>query len=98
MLIAKHLPIEAGMNHFRRRDWFYGVMAVVLLVAYYVFDISIYTLGWPAIVAILALCLCLHNSLVVMPFYLDELQKQKDANERLNEKIITLSDKVNHRG
>lgn len=85
------------MSYFKRRDRFYIALVVIGLIFYFVLDVNFYSWGWPAKFGLFGGVLSLYLTLVQMPGINDELIKQKDINERLNEQIKDLKDKIRYR-
>ncbi|MEG7606733.1 hypothetical protein [Citrobacter braakii] len=86
------------MSYFKRRDWFYGVLAASLLSLYFIFDVSIYSLEWSEKAGFIALITCMYMLFVQLPTIGDELVKQREINEKLNEKINDLKDQLRYSG
>lgn len=85
------------MSYFKRRDAFYAIMVVIAAVAYFVFDIDTSSFSWPLQMGIFGCGMSLYLAFVQIPTIGDELQKQRVINEKLNEKIIELNDKLKYR-
>lgn len=85
------------MSYFKRRDLFFVALAASLIVLYFIFGVSIYSVGWATKIGIVALTMVLYQSIVQLPSIGDELEKQKEINEKLNEKLIELRDKVKYK-
>lgn len=86
------------MSYFKRRDAFYAVMVVIAAVAYFVFDIDTSSFGWPTQMAIFGCGMSLYLAFVQIPTIGDELEKQREINEKLNDKINDLKDQLRYSG
>lgn len=85
------------MSYNKRRDLFIVVVGVVSAVAYYFYDIDTSLLSWPISFGIFGCVMSLYLALVEIPSIGDELAKQRDINEKFNEQLIELRDKIKYR-
>lgn len=86
------------MSYLKRRDWFYGALIAIGLIAYFVYDIDIQSYSWPIKLGIAGSIMSLYLLFVQIPSIGDELTKQYKINERLNDKIIELNEKIKYGG
>ncbi|WP_391487157.1 hypothetical protein [Leclercia tamurae] len=86
------------MSYIKRRDAFFVVMVVIGAVAYFSFDIDTSSLGWPLQMGIFGCGMSLYLAFVQIPTIGDELEKQREINEKLNDKINDLKDQLRYSG
>ncbi|MFB5939874.1 hypothetical protein ACE6HT_13180 [Citrobacter freundii] len=86
------------MSYFKRRDWFFGVFAVIGLSLYFIFDVDFYAYSWPIKLGIAGFIFSLYLSFVEIPGVFGELAKQREINEKLNDKINDLKDQIRDPG
>ncbi|MHD0451574.1 hypothetical protein ACY2EW_08845 [Serratia nevei] len=82
------------MSYFKRRDWFFVSLAVIGLSLYFIFDVDFYAYSWPIKLGIIGLIISLYINVVEMPGVFGELAKQREINEKLNDKINDLQDRI----
>jgi len=73
-------------------------MVAIGSIAYFFFDIDTSSLGWPLQLGVFGFFMSLYLAFVQIPTIGEELEKQRDINDKLNDKINDLKDQIKYPG
>ncbi|WP_410795355.1 hypothetical protein [Klebsiella aerogenes] len=85
------------MSYIKRRDAFFVTIVSIGAIAYFFFDIDTSSFGWTTQMGIFGCLMSLYLSFVQLPAIASELDKQRAINERLNDQLIDIKDKIKYR-